>query len=95
MNKLIVVVGNSGVGKTTLFLQLCRTAKFVTGFEQHIERPYQALFKRDPRYALANQIDYLLLRAEQEGDIRQSSHIGLQDGGLDMDFFRLHAPVLA
>jgi deoxyadenosine/deoxycytidine kinase len=39
-----------------------------------------------PRYALANQVDYLLLRAEQEGALRRSPGVGLIDGGLDLDF---------
>jgi deoxyadenosine/deoxycytidine kinase len=39
------------------------------------------------RHALANQIDYLLLRAEQEQAIRRQPGIGLVDGGLDEDFF--------
>jgi deoxyadenosine/deoxycytidine kinase len=51
-----------------------------------VERPFQALFNQDSRYALANQIDYLLLRAEQERALRNSSQIGLMDGGLDLDF---------
>ncbi|MEZ4519165.1 MAG: deoxynucleoside kinase [Chloroflexota bacterium] len=87
MGKLVVVVGNSGVGKTTLTNALCRLAPFNTGMEQHAERPFQALMKSDPpRYALANQVDYLLLRAEQERAIRQSDAVGLIDGGLDLDF---------
>ena len=44
------------------------------------------LFKQDARYALANQMDYFLLRAEQERTLRASSQIGLLDGGLDLDF---------
>jgi len=86
MGKLIVVVGNSGVGKTTLVNLLCANNKFDTGLEGHTERPFQALFKNDHRYALANQVDYLLLRAEQERLIRQGCKTGIQDGGLDMDF---------
>jgi deoxyadenosine/deoxycytidine kinase len=86
MNKLISVVGVSGVGKTALVHALNKTGKFAIAYEQHAERPFQALFKSDSRYALANQIDYLLLRAEQERQLRLSSKIGLMDGGLDLDF---------
>jgi deoxyadenosine/deoxycytidine kinase len=87
MGKLIVVVGNSGVGKTTLTEALCAAGDFATGLEQHIARPFQALFKNDRGFALANQIDYLLLRAEQERLIRSAAKTGLQDGGLEMDFY--------
>ena len=87
MGKLIVVVGNSGVGKTTLTGALCAAGNFATGLEEHTARPFQALFKSDSKYALANQVDYLLLRAEQERMIRADAKMGLQDGGLDMDFF--------
>ena len=65
MGDLVAVVGVSGVGKTALVRALAETQKFKTAFEQHAGRPFQALFKQDPRYALANQIDYLLLRAAQ------------------------------
>ena len=65
---------------------LANTQNFATAYEQHTERPFQALFKQDKRYALANQIDYLLLRAEQEKELRSSTQIGLIDGGLDLDF---------
>ena len=87
MGKLIVVVGNSGVGKTTLTRALCAAGDFATGLEEHIARPFQALFKNDAGFALANQIDYLLLRAEQERLIRADARTGIQDGGLEMDFF--------
>lgn len=86
MGKLITVVGASGVGKTTLVRALAKSYPFVTAYEQHAERPFQALFKEDARYALANQVDYLLLRAEQEKSLRRSPQIGLLDGGLDLDF---------
>lgn len=86
VNKLISIVGVSGVGKTTLVSALEKTGKFATAFEGHTERPFQALFKQDKKYALANQIDYLLLRAEQEKELRAASQIGLMDGGLDLDF---------
>jgi deoxyadenosine/deoxycytidine kinase len=86
MNKLITIVGASGVGKTALVHALSKTGKFAIAYEQHAERPFQALFKQDARYALANQIDYLLLRAEQEKQLRDASKSGLMDGGLDLDF---------
>jgi len=86
MNKLITIVGASGVGKTALVEALSKTGRFAIAYEQHEERPFQALFKKDPRFALANQIDYLLLRAEQERTLRASTQMGLLDGGLDLDF---------
>lgn len=88
LGKLIAVVGNTGVGKTTFVRNLCRAVEFTTGLEQHEERPFQDLFSLDhKRYALANQIDYMLLRAEQEIEIRTGKITGVQDGGLDQDFF--------
>jgi deoxyadenosine/deoxycytidine kinase len=86
MNKLIVIVGPSGVGKTTLARALCKKRDFAIAYEQHSERPFQALFKQDPKYALANQLDYLLYRAEQERELRNSDKPALMDGGLDLDF---------
>jgi deoxyadenosine/deoxycytidine kinase len=87
MSKLITIVGASGAGKTALVKALNKTNQFATAYEQHTERPFQALFKQDKKYALANQLDYLLLRAEQEKELRASPHIGLMDGGLDLDFY--------
>jgi deoxyadenosine/deoxycytidine kinase len=86
MSKLISIVGASGIGKTTLVHALAKVFPFRTAYEGHADRPFQALFKEDPRYALANQIDYFLLCAEQEKQLRASPHIGLMDGGLDLDF---------
>ena len=101
MSILIAIVGVSGVGKTALVSALakarpaksqrssgeyCAIEVFETAYEQHLERPFQRLFKDDARYALANQIDYFLLRAEQETRLRASPRIGLIDGGLDLDF---------
>jgi deoxyadenosine/deoxycytidine kinase len=87
MGKLICVVGNSGVGKTSLTRHLCQIGPFITGLEQHDERPFQRLFSADhQRYSLANQVDYLLFRAEQELAIRESPADGIVDGGLDMDY---------
>jgi deoxyadenosine/deoxycytidine kinase len=86
MGKLITVVGASGVGKTALVHALAQRYPFETAYEEHAERPFQALFKHDPHYALANQIDYLVRCAEQERELRASPRIGLMDGGLDLDF---------
>lgn len=86
MSKLIAVVGPSGVGKTALVRALAHAHPFETAYEDHAGRPFQVLFKEDRRYALANQIDYHLQRAEQEKVLRASSQIGLIDGGLDLDF---------
>ena len=87
MGKIIVIAGNSGVGKTTLTAALSAARPLATGLEQHVERPFQALMAADPRaYALANQVDYLLLRAEQERALRAGPLTGLIDGGLDLDF---------
>jgi deoxyadenosine/deoxycytidine kinase len=86
--KLISVVGNSGVGKTTFVLKLCQELNYSPELEQHEERPYQELFMLHKRkYALANQIDYLIFRAQQEIGIRDGETPGVQDGGLDQDFF--------
>ena len=87
VGKLISIIGASGVGKTALVHVLAKNKIFQTAYEQHTERPFQALFKQDKRFALANQMDYLLLRAEQEKVLRRNpSQIGLIDGGLDLDF---------
>jgi len=86
MNKLIVIVGPSGIGKTTLARALCEKHDFAIAYEQHEDRPFQKLFKQDPKYALANQLDYLLYRAEQERELRNSDKTALMDGGLDLDF---------
>ena len=86
MNKLIIIVGASGVGKTTLARVLSKKEKFSTAYEQHKERPFQALFKLDAKYAFVNQMDYLLYRAEQERELRKSDLPALMDGGLDLDF---------
>ncbi|NWF64078.1 MAG: deoxynucleoside kinase [Chloroflexi bacterium] len=87
MNKLIVIIGASGVGKTTLMNALRAHDNFATAYEQHEERPFQTLFKQDARYALANQIDYLLMRAEQERELRSGDKPALMDGGLDLDYY--------
>ena len=87
MGKLITVVGNSGAGKTTLVRRLCAAAPLQGALEQHAERPFQALFAQDlSRYGLANQVDYLLLRGEQEQAARAAEGVSIHDGGLDLDF---------
>jgi deoxyadenosine/deoxycytidine kinase len=86
VNRLVSIVGASGVGKTTLADALARTGRFATALESHADRPFQSLFKEDKRYGLANQIDYFILRAGQERELRAASQIGLMDGGLDLDF---------
>jgi len=87
MGKLISSIVPSGIGKTTLVNTLAKAQHVSTAYEQHIERPFQLLFKNDLRYALANQLDYFLPRAEQEIESRTSPKIGLIDGGLDLDFY--------
>jgi deoxyadenosine/deoxycytidine kinase len=86
MGKLIVVTGNTGVGKSSLVDALAHKGLFNLGLEQHTQRPFQHLFSSNPQYALANQIDYLLFRAEQEHLLRNGQQPGLMDGGLDQDF---------
>ncbi len=86
MGNLITIIGPSGVGKTALVNALAQAGDFATALEQHDERPFQALFKGNPRYGLANQIDFFLLRAEQERTLRAAPQIGLVDGGLDLDY---------
>jgi deoxyadenosine/deoxycytidine kinase len=86
MAKIISIIGVSGVGKTSLVRALAARGKFTLGLESHAERPFQALFKRDPRHALANQFDFLLFRAEQERGLRLDPRPALTDGGLDLDF---------
>jgi deoxyadenosine/deoxycytidine kinase len=85
---LLSIIGNNASGKTTLAKALDTQPGFTAYLESHTDRPYQALFSKDPqRYALHNQIDFLLSRAEQESEIRSAGGIGVQDGGLDQDFF--------
>lgn len=87
MGKLIAVVGNCGSGKTALTRKLSEHYGLKSLLEQHQERPFQARFQEDlRRYSLANQIDYLLFRAEQEQALRGCDTAGIADGGLEQDF---------
>lgn len=84
---LIAVVGNAGVGKTTLVERLAAAGSFAVGVERHTERPFHGRLAADARrYALANQIDFLLWRAEQEQALRRGPLPGLVDGGLELDY---------
>ncbi|MGD8603124.1 MAG: deoxynucleoside kinase [Anaerolineales bacterium] len=86
MGFLVSIIGNSGVGKTTLAEKLAEQSGFFAGKEELPNRPFQSAFARDlHRYALANQVDFLLYRAEQERQIRSMEGIGVQDGGMDLD----------
>lgn len=87
MGRIIAVIGNSGVGKTTLTMELCRIGSFMPFLEQHETRPFQEDFMMSLKEnAFKNQVDYLLFRAEQEYFIRRENIVGVQDGGLDQDF---------
>ncbi|MBN2503013.1 MAG: deoxynucleoside kinase [Anaerolineales bacterium] len=87
MGALVAVIGNSGVGKTTLARRLSEAGGYKAYLETHSERPFQALCQQDlVRYALPNQLDYLLCRAEQESEIRNAAGVGVVDGGLELDF---------
>jgi deoxyadenosine/deoxycytidine kinase len=86
MGHLVSIIGNSGVGKTTLAEKLSEQPGFFAGKEELEDRPFQTAFAQDlHRYALANQLDFLLYRIEQERHIRSLDGIGVQDGGLDLD----------
>jgi deoxyadenosine/deoxycytidine kinase len=75
------------MGKTTLVRRLCSILPLQPALEQHVERPFQQLFAGNlARYGLANQVDYLLLRGEQERTARASGGVAIQDGGLDLDY---------
>lgn len=87
MGILINVVGNLGVGKTTLAAQLAERLPATPYWESPTGRPFQTLFSEEkPRWALANQLDFFMFRAEQERQGRAAATIAIHDGGLDQDF---------
>ena len=87
MGRMIAIMGNAGVGKTTLARRLAERRGMAQSLEGHGERPFQQACQTDPhRCAFANQIDYLLYRAEQETNLRALSQEAVVDGGLDLDF---------
>lgn len=88
MGKIITLIGNCGAGKTTLARALGQRQGYHLLLEQHEERPFQRAFMQDLHGSgLPNQVDYLLLRAEQERELRAIPGVGVVDGGLDQDFF--------
>jgi deoxyadenosine/deoxycytidine kinase len=86
MGRLIAVLGNTGVGKTTLVHALADRYPINVGLEEHDQRPFQHEFFKHHQLAFSNQVDYLLSRAEQESRLRRCKGIGMMDGGLEMDF---------
>lgn len=87
MGKLITVAGNLGAGKTTLTKIICDKGSFTPYWERPEERPFQKDFTEDIRkWALANQMDFLLFRSEQERLIRQGNQVAVMDGSFDQDF---------
>jgi deoxyadenosine/deoxycytidine kinase len=88
MGKIVEIIGNTASGKTTLARALFETGQFSCALEQHHERPFQAAMAANhSRYAFTNQVDYFLLRAEQEQDLRKQDLPGIIDGGLEEDFY--------
>src|SRR4030042_1682357 len=87
MGKIISVVGNLGAGKTTLARLICEKGLYRIYRERPEERPFHRIYGKDqPRWALANQIDFFLFRCAQEANARQTNEIAVFDGGLDQDF---------
>jgi deoxyadenosine/deoxycytidine kinase len=87
MARLIAIVGNSGVGKSTLARCLVEHRGCAQALEDHAGRAFHHLCREDPqRYAFANQIDFLLYRADQEAVLRARRGEAIVDGGLDLDF---------
>lgn len=69
----IVVEGPIGVGKTSLAQRLARSFNSELVLEAAEENPFLERFYRDPRSAaLPTQLSFLLKRAQQVNDLRQS-----------------------
>jgi deoxyadenosine/deoxycytidine kinase len=87
MGKLITIAGNLGAGKTTLTKLICDHGGFIPYWERPEEHPFQTVFLDDlPKWALANQMEFLLFRCEQELQIRKNNQTAVMDGGFDQDF---------
>lgn len=88
MGKHIAILGGLGSGKTTLMEQLCKRSSFRPFWEEPERRPFQKqLADNLSRWALANQMDFLVFRGEQESQIKNSHAVCIQDGSLDQDFY--------
>jgi len=86
MAKIISIIGNVGVGKTTAAKALAAALGFQFFAESHDDRPFQHIAKIEPRFIFHNQVNYFLERVKQEELARASSVPGVFDGGLDIDF---------
>jgi deoxyadenosine/deoxycytidine kinase len=85
MGKLITVTGVSGVGKTTFARLFGRRYNLPVFLEQHEKRSFHSE-AAGGGFVLANQLDFLLYRAEQELELRKSQQDGITDGGLETDY---------
>ena len=66
-NKIILVSGNIGVGKTTLINQLVKLNKWTCTIEKHQENPYLPSFYKDKkRWALQAQLYFLMTLVEEQ-----------------------------
>jgi len=86
MTKLISIVGNVGVGKTTAAKALAAALGMEYFGESHDDRPFQLAAKTDPRFMFHNQVNYYLERVKQEEIAREGLLTAVFDGGLDIDF---------
>ena len=85
MGRLITITGVTGAGKTTFAQRLGEITGLPVFSEQHKERPFHSNAANGIS-VLANQIDYLMYRSEQEREIRRLQNGGIIDGGVDTDY---------